>query len=62
VLPPPAKAGDLHYRAGYALTQNDKQVYRPVVGRSDKRIKWGPGVRSRAEAWSAALAFIDDRS
>ena len=44
------------------MTQNDKQVYRTVVGRTDKRTRCGPGVRSRAEAWSDALSFIHERS
>ena len=63
-LPQPPKEGDppLSYRAGYVSTNWSSSMYRAVVGRSDKRIRWDTGAHTRNQAFAEALKFIDQRS
>ena len=59
--PTPPREGSVHYRAGYVLVK--QYMYRAVVARADKRLRWGPDhTLTRKEAWDAALRFIDERS
>ncbi|CAK0878865.1 unnamed protein product, partial [Prorocentrum cordatum] len=58
---PMTGAPKVEYRAGYILTQPDKSQYRAVLGRSDRRIRWGTG-STRQEAFTKAMKCIDERS
>eukprot|EP00959_Pyramimonas_sp_CCMP1952_P433039 9068157-Pyramimonas_sp.AAC.1 len=43
---------------GHILTQPDKSQYRAVLGRSDRRARWGAG-GTRRGAFTKAMKFID---
>ena len=65
VLPkaPTSDSGPLHYRAGYVSTNFEQSTYRAVMGRSDKRFKWGGWTdRTRQQAFKCALEWIDAKS
>ena len=65
VLPkaPTSDSGPLHYRAGYVSTSFEQSTYRAVMGRSDKRFKWGGWTdRTRQQSFKCALEWLDEKS
>lgn len=61
VLPkPPTCECNAPYRCGYVIYKPSQKVFRAVVGRADRRVRFDRNATmNRIEAWSAALAWID---
>eukprot|EP00959_Pyramimonas_sp_CCMP1952_P146005 3057278-Pyramimonas_sp.AAC.1 len=57
---PPTSERNAPCRCGYVIYKPSQKLFRAVVGRADRRLRFdSDATMHRAEAWRAALAWID---